>query len=207
VLRPRLIALALLIGFAAPAMAAEDARVTAARTVVRKTVDDVLAVLKHQDWPSEQRIDAIEEIAFGVFDFETVSRLVLAQNYQRFTPEQRVEFVDAFKTHLSHSYGSRIDRYEQQQVEITHARLESRGDVTVLTRIVGGEADGIEMNYRLRAQSSDWKVIDVVIEGVSLVSNFRTQFKEVVSQGGAELLLKKLRDKNTRFEPPPKQPT
>jgi len=201
----RTLRLALLLLLLAPAVRAEepeDARVAGARDVVRSTVDEVLAVLAHKDWPSEQRIQAIEAIAFQRFDFPLISRLVLAQSYRRFDEQQRVEFVEEFKNHLSRSYGSRIDRYEQEQVEITGARLESRGDVTVLTRIVGGDADGIEMHYRLRENKGQWMMIDVVIEGVSLVSNFRSQFKEVVHKGGPELLLEKLRDKNTSFDTP-----
>ena len=87
-------------------------------------------------------------------------------------------------------------------VEVVGARVESRGDVTVLTRIIGGQADGIEMHYRLREREERWRMIDVVIEGVSLVSSFRSQFKEVVSQGGPELLLERLKDKNSRFDLP-----
>jgi len=189
---------------AAPARAddaaAADPAISAARAVVRQTVDQVLAILANKDWPAEKRVSAIEQIAYARFDFDTIARLVLATNYRRFSAAQRVEFVNEFKSHLSRSYGSRVDRYEQEKVEITGARLEPRGDVTVLTRIVGGQADGVEMNYRLRSHEETWQVIDVVIEGVSLVSSFRSQFKEVVSQGGPELLLERLKDKNARFE-------
>ena len=64
-----------------------------------------------------------------------------------------------------------------------------------MTQIIGGDVDGIEMNYRVRNRNANWKVIDVTIEGVSTVSNFRAQFREIISQGGPEELLKTLRDK------------
>jgi phospholipid transport system substrate-binding protein len=192
----------LVAAIAAHAVAEGDPGTARAEGVVRETVDEVLAVLAHTDWPVDRRVSAIEQIAYARFDFPTISRLVLARNYQKFSAEQRTEFVEEFKSHLSRSYGNRVDRYEQEKVDIVGARVEPRGDVTVLTRIVGGQADGIEMNYRLRQREGTWLVIDVVIEGVSLVSSFRSQFKEVVNQGGPGLLLERLKDKNARFELP-----
>jgi len=180
----------------------ENDGVRSAREVVRETVDEVLGILRHQDWTVERRVDAIEDVAYARFDFPTISRLVLARSYRRFSPEQRREFVGLFKSHLSHSYGSRVDRYGQEKVEIVGARREPRGDVTVITRVVGGDADGVEMHYRLRKRDQGWKVIDVVIEGVSLVSNYRSQFKEVVNRGGPDELLERLRDKTAEFDAP-----
>ena len=73
---------------------------------------------------------------------------------------------------------------------------EQRGDVTVKSEIVGGQFDGATIDYRSRVKDGEWLVIDVIIEGVSLVSNFRSQFKPIVAQGGAAELLARLKDKN-----------
>ncbi|MBW2291823.1 MAG: ABC transporter substrate-binding protein, partial [Deltaproteobacteria bacterium] len=143
---------------------------------------------------------------FGNFEFETISRLVLARNYKKFSKEQQQEFVDHFKIYLSRSYGTRLLRYADEKVEFRNARLEKRGDVTVMTAIVGGKADGIEMNYRVRNRTDSWKVIDVVIEGISLISNFRTQFKEIINRDGPEGLLARLRDKTFKAEDPEPDP-
>ena len=80
------------------------------------------------------------------------------------------------------------------------ARVEPRGDVTVRTVVVGGQNDGVEIHYRMRKREGPWMVIDVVIEGVSLVSNFRSQFQEVVSEGGPALLRERLQQKNVARE-------
>ena len=125
-----------------------------------------------------------------------MSRLVLARNWKRFSKEQQVEYVSEFKTYLSNNYGNRIERYDQEEVEILSARDEPRGDVIVQTKIAGGQFTGALVDYRLRKTAGEWRVIDVVIEGISMVSNFRDQFKAVVSSGGPELLLKKLKEKN-----------
>ena len=86
--------------------------------------------------------------------------------------------------------------YDDFDVDITGSRSESNGHVTVRTVIVGGRFEGAQLDYRLRDADGSWKVIDVKVEGISMVSNFREQFKEVVSDGGPELLLKKLQEKN-----------
>ena len=189
-----LVAVALL---AVPAIADDAAE---AEAIVRKTVDQVLEVLAREGLSDDQRRQQIEEIAYDRFDFVTISRLVLARKWKRFSPEQQQEFIEQFKIQLSKNYGSRITRYEQEQVEIRDHRLERNGDVTVRTRIDGGAADGIEVDYRMRrkARKTDgpWMVIDVIVEGVSLVSSYRSQFAEVLNHNDPSEVLKQLREKN-----------
>ncbi len=168
------------------------------REVIEQTVDGVLAVLRDPALSQGDRHAAIEAIAYERFDFTTMSKLVLARNWKRFSAEQRDEFLREFKDYLASSYGDRIDRYEQEEVEIVGEREEPRGDVTVQTRIVGGENAGVTVDYRLRGRTGRWLVIDVVVEGISLVSNYRDQFREVLSNGGPDHLLARLREKNAR---------
>lgn len=167
-----------------------------ARAVVEQTVDEVLAILSNDSVPTSERLRSIEEVVYGRFDLQAMSRMVLARNWKTFSKEQQTEYVAEFKKYLSNNYGSRIERYDQQKVDFLGARDEPRGDVVVRTKIIGGEFEGSQVDYRLRKQSEKWLVIDVVIEGISMVSNFRDQFKQVVSDGGPELLLRKLREKN-----------
>jgi phospholipid transport system substrate-binding protein len=190
-----LIALALL---ATPGRA-DDA--SEAEAIVRETIDQVLEVLAKKDLSADQRVKQIEEIAYQRFDFATISRLVVARRWNEFTPEQQEEFLAQFKLLLSRSYGTRINRYEQEKVAILGHRVEPRGDVTVKTRIEGGSADGIEVDYRLRKREGPWLVIDVIIEGVSLVSSYRSQFKEILGHGGPSELLDQLREKNAENTP------
>ena len=183
---------------AGPARAEDPA--ASARRVVEETVTALLEILSQKGWSVEKRVAEIEALAYQRFDFETISRLVLARAYRKFSEEQRGEFVEQFKLHLSRSYGNRVDRYDQQTVRFLGERVEKRGDVTVRTRIIGGQADGIDMNYRLRERDGNWLVIDVVIEGVSLVSNYRSQFKELMSRRGPAGLIEQLREKNRSLD-------
>jgi len=189
-----LVAVALL-GFASP-QPPDAAAQSAPRAMVQQTIDAVLVILNDNALSTEQKRSGIESIAYQRFDFPTMSRLVLARNWQRFSKPQQTQFMDEFKRYLAVNYGNRIERYDQQKVEIVAERKEPRGDVTIQSVVHGGEFEGATVDYRLRESNGRWLVIDVIVEGISLVSNFRDQFKEVLARGGPEELLQALRAKN-----------
>jgi len=167
-----------------------------ARSVMEGTVTDVVSILKDPEIESKARRAKLEQIAFDRMDFRTMARLVLAKNWKRLSKEQQGEFVSEFRLYLANDYGSRLDRYGDEDVDIVGERKEPRGDVTIKTEIKGGANDGALVDYRMRNRKSDWKIIDVVIEGISLVANFRDQFREVISSSGPQGLLDKLKEKN-----------
>ena len=194
-----LLLVALVMVFTAPAVNAESPNEgKSAREIMEGTVVEVVAILHDAKLTSEERRSELETIAYDRFDFRTMSRLVLAKNWRRLSKEQRKAFVAEFRTYLANDYGSRLDRYGNEDAAVTGERKEPRGDITVKTEIRGGEADGAQVDYRMRKQKKgdDWLIIDVVIEGISLVANFRDQFREVISSGGPEGLLEKLKEKN-----------
>lgn len=166
------------------------------RAVVQLTIDAVLVVLNEKGLSTEQKRSRIETIAYERFDFPTLSKLVLARNWQRFSKPQQTAFMDEFKLYLAANYSNRIERYDQQKVEIIGERKEPRGDVTIQSVVRGGEFEGALIDYRMRERDGQWLVIDVIVEGISLVSNFRDQFKEVLARGGPDELLAQLRQKN-----------
>jgi len=168
---------------------------------VKTMADAVIHVLKDDGLTKAAKRHRVEDIVYGAVDFDTLSRLVMARNWPRLTPAQQAEFLQEFREHLSATYGRRVDSYSNETVDVTGEREEARGDHTVKTAIRrgGGSAD-ILVDYRLRKKGDDWKIIDFVIEGVSLVANFRSQFQELMSNGGAEKLLAALREKTAEEE-------
>jgi phospholipid transport system substrate-binding protein len=182
--------------FAAPARADDPAA-----AVVEKTTSGVIAILVDKSLSTDEKRKRVEAVVLQSVDFETLSKLVLARNWTKFTDAQRTEFMDLFRNHLSMTYGRNVESYKNEKVQITGARAETGGDSTVKTKIVRGGSNDILVDYRLRQRDGTWKIIDVVIEGVSLVSNFRSQFQDVVSSGGPERLLALLREKNAKGEP------
>ncbi len=198
-LRPRGVCLFLALGLLYGATAKADAT---PREVIEQTADAVLAVLQDSTLTGEQKRQRIEDIASTRFDFDTVAKLVLARNWRQLSPEQQTRFKEEFRKHLSLTYGRNVDQYNNERAEVTGERPEAGGDWTVKTRIVrpqGGEP--IRVDYRLRKFGEQWKVIDVIIEGTSLVANFRSQFQEIVSREGPEKLIQLLQEKNARGEP------
>lgn len=181
---------AALFGAAAIALPADDAR-----AVMEKTVADVLTILGDKSLPIQSKRDRIQAIAYERFDFETMSKLVLKRDWKKFDAAQQREFVAEFREHLSARYGENLGRYESEKVEVKSHHAETNGDVTVKTVIRGGQYDGTPVDYRLRNESQ-WRVIDVVIENVSLVSSFRTQFADVLAKSGPSGVLAKLKERN-----------
>jgi phospholipid transport system substrate-binding protein len=177
----------------APASAAE----AEARSFVQQTIDTVLGILRDKSIPLEQKKNQVESLAYQRFDFELMSRLVLARNWEKFSPQQRTDFVDAFKKHLSATYRDTLNTFRDETIEIASSRVEKNQDVTVMT-LVKGAADTTKVDYRLRNTGQGWRGIDVIIEGVSLVQNFRSQAQEIVSAEGPDGLIQKLRAKQLK---------
>jgi phospholipid transport system substrate-binding protein len=169
--------------------------------VVQQTADAVVVVLAEPGLTVEQKREKIQEIVYAHFDFETLARLVLARNWKQLSPEQQKEFVEEFKKHLSMTYGKNVELYNKEHAVVTGDRAEPGGDWTVKTKIVRPSAADVLVDYRLRRAEDGWKVIDVIIEGVSLVANFRSQFQEIVSNEGPQRLINLLREKNAKGEP------
>jgi phospholipid transport system substrate-binding protein len=200
-LASRIVAVSLVVGISAAlgplASAAEGPDITIApRNLIDEAATKIVSILDDKDQTDDARVSRIEKIAYDIFDFTTMSKLVLARNWRKLDKEQRADFVREFKRNLSRTYGTRLDRYDQENIEIFATQVEPRDDVSVKTRIVGGQFDGAVISYRLRERSERWRIIDVVIEGVSLVSNYRSQFAEILNSGTIDDLMVKLRDKN-----------
>ncbi len=195
----RFLLLGLVLTFVAPvpAPAADTARGT-----IEELAAQVLAILRNGSLPTDEKRRRLEDIVDRHTDFETLSRLVLARNWSRFSPEQQREFMEEFKEHLSITYRDSVERYTDQDIRITGERQEARGDVTVRSEIVRASgAEPIAVDYRLRRIDGQWKVIDIIVEHVSLVANYRSQFQDMMSGGKPEALLAALKEKNARGEP------
>jgi phospholipid transport system substrate-binding protein len=169
-----------------------------AREIMQETIDQVMAVLQNDSLTEDQKVEEIKAVAEARFDFPRMTRLVLGRNYRKLSEQEREEFLVEFKQHLTVTYGKGLKDYSGENVAIDLSRLESNGDVTVKSRVQGGTTDGVKIDYRLRARDGSWYVIDVIIESVSLVANFRSQIQEIVSSKGTARLIEILREKNEK---------
>jgi phospholipid transport system substrate-binding protein len=170
-----------------------------AREFVQQTIDTVMGVLHNKSLTLDQKKDQVESIAYDRFDFPLIARLVLAQNWRRLTQKQQEEFVAAFKSYLSATYRNTLDNFRDEKISVDATQLEPRGDVTVMT-VVHGSTGDTHVNYRMRKTDDGWRGIDVIIEGVSLVQNFRAQAQDIMSREGADALIARLRDRRIQLD-------
>ena len=158
---------------------------------VLKTLDD--PTLKGEARLSERRV-AVRKIANEIFDFSEIAKRSMARHWQPLSETQRTEFVGLFADLLERSYISKIETYGGEKIQYTAERAD--GDfATVSTRIVTKNGTEVPVDYRMTKRADRWLVYDVSIEGVSLVSNYRTQFNKIIQTTSYNELVSKLRNK------------
>jgi phospholipid transport system substrate-binding protein len=191
--------LVLAAAFAAPfARGADDPK-----AVVTRVTNSAIEVLRDGAIPADAKRRRLEQIVLADTDFDVLARLVLAQNWGKFSAAEQAAFIEQFRRHLAMTYGRDIENYRNETVAVQGVREEPRGDVTVRTKILrGGGANDIAVDYRLRKNPDvTWKIIDFVIEGVSLVANFRSQFTNMLTSSSPAQLIRTLEERNARAEP------
>lgn len=169
--------------------------------LVKRTAEDVLAIVKNDkdiQAGNQQKIFALaEEKILPNFNIDRASRLVLGKNWTKATADQKATFQTEFRTLLLRTYATALSKYRNQVIEYRPLRLESdASSATVKTMILQPGGQPIAVDYALEKQADVWKVYDIVIEGVSLVTNYRGQFTQEIRQNGLDGLNKKLADKN-----------
>jgi phospholipid transport system substrate-binding protein len=171
--------------------------------VVRKTVDTVTTALGNEKLDYAAKRAKVEGALRLHVDKQVVAKLVMGRNWKKLDEAQQKAFVSAFMDHLLLTYWDNIETTDIAGVGIASDREEKRGDWTVKTKVdLGAGKEPVLIDYRLRRKKSDdaaaqpWLIIDFIVEGVSMVSNFRAQFQEVYSSGGAQHLIDAIVKKN-----------
>lgn len=158
---------------------------------VLKTLDD--PSLRGEAKVAERRV-AVRKIANEIFDFGEIAKRSMARHWQPLSEAQRSEFVGLFADLLERSYISKIETYGGEKIQYTAERVD--GDyATVSTKIMTKNGTEVPVDYRMIKRADRWLVYDVSIEGVSLVSNYRTQFNKIIQTSSYSELVSKLRNK------------
>ena len=169
--------------------------------LVRKTADDVISIIKQdkdiQAGDTNKIYKLAEEKILPNFDFESISRLVLGKAWRTATDDQKTQFKYEFKNLLLRTYAVALSKYKDQKIEYKPLRMKPTDEiVTVKTEIIQSGAQPIDVDYALAKQDNSWLVIDIIIEGVSLVTNYRSQFASEIKRNGMDSLIKELANKN-----------
>jgi phospholipid transport system substrate-binding protein len=166
---------------------------------IRQTVNDVLSILADETLKApehaEERRAKVRQAVLQRFDFAEMARRALGRHWRKRTPEERQEFVTLFSDLLERSYIDKIESYGggPQNIRYTKEVIDADGYATVRSEIVDKRDLNVEVEYRLLRRRGDWEVYDVVIEGVSLVNNYRTQFNKIIYEETFAGLMKKMR--------------
>ena len=166
--------------------------------VVRGTIDEVIRLvsdegLKTPDQATHRR-QLLEEIIGQHFDFEEMAKRSLAAHWRNRSEAEHQEFAALFQSLLSKTYAGKIENYSGEKVQYLKERMKD-SYAEVQTTIVSNKTE-ISLDYRLLLKDGDWRVYDVVVDGVSLVKNYRVQFDRIIRDSSYEELVKTLRDKS-----------
>jgi len=165
---------------------------------LRKDVGEVLNVLKDPvrkaEFAKDIKSDKISPVYEKMFDDVELSKRALARNWNNLSVPQRQEFVKLFRQVLERAYGDKITSYKDEKVLFDRETMLSATVAEIQTRVVSSSKE-IPVNYMMIQKNGVWKVYDVVIENVSLVQNYRTQFSEILAKNTTEQLLEILRKK------------
>jgi phospholipid transport system substrate-binding protein len=161
---------------------------------LRVTLDKIIEVLRNEDLSQEAILDQVEVLVRSKFDFNAMSQRTLGINWRNASPAQRARFVDLFSQLLEDTYRNRIRNYTYQDERVEYVGEEIRGSRGQVDTVVVANKE-IPVSYRVRLKGDEWLVYDVIVEEVSLVSNYRSSYNEIIRQEGFDGLLKRLEDK------------
>ena len=167
---------------------------------VRQTADKVLQVLQDPRFKANgnmsQRREQLRQILGARFDFAEMAKRSLGSNWQKGSSAEQQQFIRLFTDHLEKSYIAQIESYAGEKIIYGREAVE-QDQAEVETKIVTKKSEQVSVNYKLKADGAEWKVYDVVIENVSLVNNFRTQFSRILAKGSFAELISQLEAKST----------
>jgi len=165
---------------------------------VRQTADKVLLILQDPRLKStdmrEERNNQLRQVISSRFDFQAMAQRSLGPHWQRRGAEERHDFVQLFTDLLERTYADQIAAYDGERI-VYGRETQDKDFAEVDTKIITNKGQEFSVNYKLRSDERDWKVYDVVIENISLVNNYRSQFHRVLANSSFDNLLHRMREK------------
>jgi phospholipid transport system substrate-binding protein len=173
--------------------------------LIREVSDEVLAIVRAdkgiQAGDHQRAIDLVESKVLPHFDFDRMTALAVGRDWRQASPAQRKQLAEEFRTLLVRTYSNALTAYKDQTIEIKPLRMRSGDDQVVVRTLVSQTgAKAVSIDYDLARRSDGWKVFDVTVAGVSLVTNYRDSFAQEVRNGGFDGLIRTLQAKNRSLE-------
>jgi phospholipid transport system substrate-binding protein len=170
--------------------------------LVKKLTQEVMEAVKSDKQLAagdrQKAVKLAEEKILPHVDFEEATRLAVGRAWNQATPEQKKKLVSEFRNMLVRTYSNAIQPYEGQQMKVMPVRMKAGDtDATVQNQFIRSGAQPVKIDYQMRKTPQGWKIYDIVVEGVSLVLTYRSEFDAVEKQDGIDGLIKRLAQKNT----------
>jgi phospholipid transport system substrate-binding protein len=174
---------------------------------IKSTVDKALVVLKDPRFKpvakTKERRAQLKQILFARFDFTEMARRALGANWRRRTTQEQEEFVRLFTDVLERAYADTIESYTDEKIIYVGEKLDG-AFAEVNSKILTSKGQEFHIDYKTRVAGDEWKVYDVVVENISMVNNFRSQFNRVINNSSYEELVRRLKEKQADFTGPKK---
>ena len=169
--------------------------------LIKRVASDVLATLKAdkdiQSGNKKKLYDLVDGKIAGNFDFLRMTALAMGRNWSKASPEQQKALADEFKTLLIRTYSGALSNYQNHVMDFKPLRMQPADtDVTVRTTVTAPGGQPIGIDYSMEKKGDSWKAYDVIVGGVSLVTNYREEFNNAIRDSGVDGLLKTLATKN-----------
>lgn len=161
---------------------------------IRTIVQSGVQVLETPNLSKKERVNRLRELVYPLFDFTEMAKRSLGPQWRRLTAAQQQEFVRVFREFLENVYAGQIDLYNGQKVVFSRELMDGRY-AEVDSKVIDQKGEQYSVQYRLLQTEGGWKVYDIVVENVSLVNNYRSQFQRILTGSSYEELLKRLKQK------------
>ena len=185
-------------------VAVQPAVAGGATEAMKSTIDEVLIIIHDKELKqpgrAEERRQRLEQVVGNRFDYPEMSRRALGAPWNTLSDKDKQEFVALFQTLLTNSYSDKVEAYSGDGVQYINERME-KDFAEVRTKVLTGKTE-IPLDYRLLNKGVEWRVYDVVVDGVSLVSNYRGQFTKILRSSGYADLVDQLRKKSDKIKAP-----
>lgn len=192
----KLIAVFFSVLLAVPALAQE-----APDVLVKRVTEEVLEIVRKdreiQDGSTQKAIDLVDQKVLPNFDFRHMTALAVGKDWKKASPGQQQQLIAEFKTLLVRTYSNALTSYKNQKIVYKPFRMNSDdSEVLVRTEVIQPGSKPVQIDYNLKKSDTSWKVYDVVVAGISLVTNYRDQFAQEVRSGGIDGLIAAIAAKN-----------
>lgn len=182
------------------------AKDTAPDLLVKNTVNEVIAIIKQDNGvkkgEKDRILDLVEDKILPHFNFTRMTQLAMGKNWSKVEPQQQKELVNEFQTLLVRTYSNALTNYRDEVIKVNPISPQSDAkNTTVKTVVIQGQGkESVPIDYSMEKTDNGWKIFDVTVAGVSLVTNYRSTFNSQIRKGGVNGLIESLAKKNKSLE-------